>query len=472
MSDPSSHRHCQARRAVGVVVVMLVAAASAMLLASRAELQERGAASVSASFLDRPRHLGASASSLESGAANVSRAAGASREAEDLAGGIADSNETLQLAVSMLGGRRASAGAMCMNRCFLNLGFSGSDCECSIHGGWYMWICKRYQGAPMPWQYCGSGMCGGCKAPQAPKAPETSKHPPASTPASPPPPALPASPGSSEGYRPAKSSLLRPSTAQAKTFYVYRVQSDADYAPENQNVANLAGAMWYLHHEIVNNRYERRFKKTRVQRFKLTTKAPQPLIDAGMDFGVRLAFDLGKCTGPFDCQKAFEEVGYSVGCNKADEFPTSQWAGKVFYNDATWYSLPGKCSSRKFSEHTAQCSLSEPGGACANPTGRGDCTYSYQAAGEISIDELEGIDSFAKFVTEGGWEYNHKTDHGVHMNFWDGMSDAAACKRRVERAARLFDAKFPGDPKTWDLANPPCNFRANHFYAIAAREGR
>jgi len=258
---------------------------------------------------------------------------------------------------------------------------------------------------------------------------------------------------------------LQPSSAEKKTFYMYRVQDEQNYPLQNQNMANLAGAMWYLHNEIVNNRGERRFHKTRIQRFKVTTQATQPLIDAGMNFGVRFAFDAGQCTGPWNCTEAFEKYGFFVGCNYVDQFPTQQWAGKVFYPRATWYSLPGKCSTRKHDEHTADCELDEPGGYCDKVTGAGNCTYSYEAAGEISIDELEGIENFDAFAQAGGWEYNNKTDKGVHMSFWDDKNSFAACKTRLARAERLFKEKYVGQDFQDDLPGVSCDFDSKRFYA-------
>lgn len=249
---------------------------------------------------------------------------------------------------------------------------------------------------------------------------------------------------------------------------MYRVQNDHDYPPENQNMANLAGAMWYLHNEIVNNRYERRWGKTRIQRFKMTTQAPQPLVDDGMNFGVRYAFDSGRCTGPWTCSDAFALYGYFVGCNKVKEFPTPQWKDKVFYQNAIWYSLPGKCSSKLFHAHTSECALSEPGGACTDVNGMGNCTYSYEAAGEVSISELEGIASFKDFVAGGGWEYNNQTDRGVHMTFWDNKYNASACEVRMEHARELFRQKHKDDE---NLEEPACDFKYSSFYARVPQRG-
>lgn len=244
---------------------------------------------------------------------------------------------------------------------------------------------------------------------------------------------------------------------------MYRVQNQQDYAPENQNMANLAGVMWYLHNEIVNNRWHRRYGKTRVQRFQVTTKATQPLANSGMNFGVRYAFDSGNCTGPFNCTEQFEKYGYFVGCNRVAEFPTQQWRDKVFYRDAVWYSLPGHCPTRSWHQHDGVCHLSEPGGHCAGvPTGQGNCTYSVQPAGEVSIDEIEGIADFGRFAAAGGWEYNNQTDRGIGMTFWDKKYNASACDRRMKRVAQLFAQRYPDAPA---LSAPACDFTYHSFYA-------
>lgn len=245
---------------------------------------------------------------------------------------------------------------------------------------------------------------------------------------------------------------------------MYRVQSAQDYPPVNQNLANLAGALWYLHNEIVIEKGHRRWHKTRIQRFKVTMQATQPLSDDGMNFGVRFAFDRGSCTGPWNCKQAFEKYGYFVGCNYVDQWPTQQWKGKVFYPYSQWYSMPGPCSSRLFSQHTRECELTEPGGECDHVNGKGDCTFSTEYAGDISIDELEGIESFEKFAAEGGWEYNNKTDRGVHMTFWDNKFDTGACIWRMNRAQQLFHAKYPWLQTEAELPAPPCDFKRDVFY--------
>merc|ERR1719229_1141705 len=113
--------------------------------------------------------------------------------------------------------------------------------------------------------------------------------------------------------------------------------------------------MWYLHNEIVIHPKLQRSgtyfstKKTRLEKFRIQTRATQPLFLAGMNFGVVNAFDIGKCTGPYEC-KNFDHYGYTVGCEAWDNydrgFPHSQWVGVNYYPGAAWFSLPGPCPSK------------------------------------------------------------------------------------------------------------------------------
>mmetsp|Transcript_80660 Transcript_80660/g.231630 ORF Transcript_80660/g.231630 Transcript_80660/m.231630 type:complete len:462 (+) Transcript_80660:70-1455(+) len=272
--------------------------------------------------------------------------------------------------------------------------------------------------------------------------------------------------------------LLKPSDAPVLTFYMYRSQSSENYDPENQNMASLAGVLWYLHNEIVWHPNLQRSgtnfatPKTRIEKFKVSTKATQPLWDLGMNFGVVNAFDLTKCTGPYDCTN-FKEYGYPVGCENwlggEASFPHGQWVDQNMYPGATWYSLPGPCSSKGFGEKTEACMMSEPGGACRNqtvPTGAGDCTYVYEKVGEISIDELEGINSQGAFVAMGYQEYNKDTDKGYGTDFWNGKMSMTANQNRIDAASALFKKHYPDQE---DLADPPCDFNKNKFYAYASR---
>lgn len=90
--------------------------------------------------------------------------------------------------------------------------------------------------------------------------------------------------------------LRSASNAPLLTFYTYRAQGTTSYPPENVNMANLAGVMWYLNNEIVGRADwggKRKFDITRILRYKVQTRATQPMMELGMNYGVRFAFDSG-----------------------------------------------------------------------------------------------------------------------------------------------------------------------------------
>mmetsp|Transcript_96176 Transcript_96176/g.242328 ORF Transcript_96176/g.242328 Transcript_96176/m.242328 type:complete len:428 (-) Transcript_96176:397-1680(-) len=264
------------------------------------------------------------------------------------------------------------------------------------------------------------------------------------------------------------SALDRPSKAPLLEFYMYRAQGKRNYTIMNVNTGSLGGLMWYLHNEIVSCAYgescesERRFGISRITRWKVQTRAPQPLFEAGMNFGIRYAFDNGKCSGPWDCNDQWAKYGFFVGCNNfSSKFPYP--TQPVFYS-GVWYSLPGSCPEQHW-EQNVGCREDQPGGLCkGKPTGTGTCTYSYENAGEISLDELEGIDDYAEFVANGGQEYNAKLDAGVKMKFWNGINDTAANTERVRNADATFKQKYPDLPSDEELPPPPCDFDLAQFF--------
>mmetsp|Transcript_91657 Transcript_91657/g.283510 ORF Transcript_91657/g.283510 Transcript_91657/m.283510 type:complete len:610 (+) Transcript_91657:130-1959(+) len=265
-----------------------------------------------------------------------------------------------------------------------------------------------------------------------------------------------------------------PSDAPLYTFYMYRTQNNMSYEAVNQNLANLAGTLWYLHNEIVWH-IPRRFGKTRVQRFKVQTRATQALFEKGMNFGVRFAFDSGRCTGPFwrgsrlkTCDRDWDTYGFFVGCNNVGSFPTWQWHNQNHYKNAIWYSLPGPCSDYYWNDHNHDCQWESPGGKCptgVTPSGTGDCTYNFEPAGEISIDELDGIGSYWPFIMAGGQEYNEKLDMGIGNSFWNHKYNDTACDARIEAVKKLFHTKYPNSAKDDDISPPPCDFHEGVYYS-------
>lgn len=299
-------------------------------------------------------------------------------------------------------------------------------------------------------------------------------------------------------YKPFDPVLTKGSGAPVHTFYMYRAVSDEVYPPLNVNAANIAGVLWYLHHEVVIQ-YPRKFDITKIVRFKVQTKATEPVWQLGMNFGPRAAFDKGQCTGPYVCGRetvgksdapkfcngGVEEVmeanltsidgrrfggpfewrkyGYAVGCNLLGEFPFPMF--QVYYPEATWYSLPGPCPSMIFSEQTTQCRLEEPGGLCKKgpPTGAGDCTWTYEIMGEVTLDEIIGK-SVEQLDNEGGREYDPDTDKGTKFSWWDGINTTSANLRRINETRMAFARKFPNQTQDEDMPAPRCDFNFGKFY--------
>lgn len=268
-------------------------------------------------------------------------------------------------------------------------------------------------------------------------------------------------------YEAVHPALAQPSSAPLLSFFMYRVQNDEGYPPVNQNMANLPGALWYLHNEVIWH-VPRRFGKTRIQKYKFQTRATQPLWDTGMNFGVRVAFDRGQCTGPFNCTEWWEKYGYYVGCNYVVDFPTAQWRQRCHYPLAAWYSIAGPCTSKTSDQTTPQCAVTEPGGQCpvgVTPTGAGDCTYNFEFMGEISLDELSGFRvDYRTFTARGGREYVQQLDRGFGTGFWNRISDERACQDRVAHADTLFKNKYPDQPSDAELPAPPCDCNYLKFY--------
>jgi len=253
---------------------------------------------------------------------------------------------------------------------------------------------------------------GTCQAPPVPtpEAPAPAPIAPAQTPA--------------PTVAPAPAPAGQPSSAETYTFYVYRTQSDASYPPKNINAANLEGAMWYLQHEVMIQDPPK-FGITRILRYKVSTKAPQRLLDVGMNFGVRYAYDSGNCTGPGDCEEQYRQYGHFVGCNNFQAmypYPDE----KTSFPGGVWFSFPGN-------------------GTCpgSSPTGADDCTYSYSwPPEEIRLDELEEA-------------------NGGHERFWAEADSEKHAAWMVTAAASFFEKQYPDSE---ELETPRCDFDYGKFW--------
>lgn len=202
-----------------------------------------------------------------------------------------------------------------------------------------------------------------------------------------------------------------------------------------------------------------------------------------MNFGVVTEFDSGRCTGPGrpvaapddapkQCLQKFAQFGYWVGCESWDQkslnnFPHTQWNAVNHYPGALWYSLAGPCPSHTWKDKTAVCKRKHPGGACTSHkelvSDENSCTYTYEKVGELSIDEIEGLEKggFDAFVKDGGVEYNRDTDRGTNMSFWDYKNITYFCQKRIDHVKRLFASRYPQQP---DLPDPECDFDMFSFF--------
>jgi len=301
---------------------------------------------------------------------------------------------------------------------------------------------------------------------------------------------------SSEPTRP-----FQPAGPQAHTFYMYRAQSNANYPLENINTADLAGVMWYLHNEVVQNT-PRKYHIDRIKRFKVTVKNTWEFWNAHKrQFSAFVAYDAARCSTPV-CKDIYHQYGFVVGCQMCDTRVAAYLAkdqtnwnckkGEDNCRAPIWYSLPGPCPAMGMQNKeinpnkvgldvnkakTPECLKRMPGGHCKNATGAPDCTYSYEEAGEIKLDELVGIDDYNEFwnisytrcankVARGELPTDHKCQHqkeyvkhldkGVGTSFWDGIHDKDKCTDRMNSVRRLFKKHYPSFPLS--LPEPACEF--------------
>lgn len=95
-----------------------------------------------------------------------------------------------------------------------------------------------------------------------------------------------------------------------------------------------------------------------------------------------------------------------------------------------------------------------PGGRCDDLSVSSSCTYSTDFAGEVFLDDLAGINNYAKWQREGHLEYDPLKDKGVGTSFWNFRGSTAWCERRMQRVRSLFKERYPLLPE--DLPAPAC----------------
>jgi len=216
------------------------------------------------------------------------------------------------------------------------------------------------------------------------------------------------------------------------------------------NTGNLEGVVWYLQNEVVTmygtpgtTRCPRKFNIAEIHRFKVRTRTSKELFAEGMNFGPRFAYDEGmcrgrcfagnKCTCQPDCDYTYGKYGNVVGCNKfIDKYPYPDYDTAA--PGGIWYALPLE-------------------GRCDYPTGAHDCTWSYEHAGHITLQELEAKAS-------GG---SDNCCNGQCTGFWDNLYDLGRTQWRVQQALDVFANKYTQMPR--DLFWATCDFGWWRWYS-------
>merc|ERR1719362_2146666 len=243
-------------------------------------------------------------------------------------------------------------------------------------------------------------------------------------------------------------------------FYLYRAQSNKQYKDENINAANLAGVLYYLHHEVVMT-CPRKFGVTRIRRLLVTMQNTCDLYkDKKTQFGPYSAFDSGAC-GVANCTDVYKKYGSIIGCQHIP-YDTGIFAAYCEQPNCgypQWYSFPGPCTAKPFAEKTDECKGADPGGFCEKVTGQRDCTYKIEDAGSVYMDEL--YKTVTKYYTWDQFctsqiEYNNKTDYGIGVDWWDGIYSPAKCRDRYNKVIAKFKEKYPDRPA--QLTEPRCDF--------------
>lgn len=248
------------------------------------------------------------------------------------------------------------------------------------------------------------------------------------------------------------------STAPLQEFYTFRATSDAEekYPFGNINTGNMEGVMWYLMNEVVTwytdgARCPRKFNISKIKRFKVQTKVTKELFAENMHFGPRFAFDKGDCfgrcfsdnmcSGSDDCASHYKEYGFIPGCNNFwDNYPFP--VNITTAPGGIWYTLPLE-------------------GRCDWPTGAHNCTWSFQNAGEITLEELE--------ASTPSWGGEQCCD-GKCTGFWDDQFNPGKTAWRTQKALDLFQVYYPDMPR--DLAYIPCDFDWRKWYSPDPYEHR
>eukprot|EP00438_Fugacium_kawagutii_P018452 Skav204781 [mRNA] locus=scaffold763:164870:172611:+ [translate_table: standard] len=267
--------------------------------------------------------------------------------------------------------------------------------------------------------------------------------------------------------------MFQESSAPLFTFYMYRAVSDKvhvsrvnlltfdcydcyEFGSRNVNAANLPGVLWYLHNEVVE-RTPRKFGITNLGRkfHCCEHHIGNPAIELERGF----AFDKGQATGPFECGR--DKYGPKLCQGErmgSRNFPFPNY--KIYYPNAVWWSLPGPCPSKNYTQWTDWCKEREPGGYCnQTPTGQGNCTWTYEDAGEITIDSwLICISTCLSICLSRG------PDRGKGWTWWDSKRDRPRHRAGSGASEWLRNGQRMRFCVQSELPEPKCDFKQRKFY--------
>jgi len=255
----------------------------------------------------------------------------------------------------------------------------------------------------------------------------------------------------------------------AMTFYMYHTPGKDDKELQNVIAGDIPGMMWYLHNEVIGTA-PRKHRISTIVRYKVTMRSSAKLYEERhAQFGPYVNFTSGRCTDK-DCDVIWNTYGFNIGCRTVNSSANAYLSPFVtrlggkdcppHCNDGVWYSVPGNCPSMTFDGKTQDCNLRMPGGLCNDVHLLGkpgaSCTYFVENAGEVSIDELVGINNYTEFSSVHHFkEYDWETDSGAGTDFWNRRHDPAACMVRMNKLQSLFKLHFPNLPETY--GEPPCD---------------
>mmetsp|Transcript_27807 Transcript_27807/g.54741 ORF Transcript_27807/g.54741 Transcript_27807/m.54741 type:complete len:436 (-) Transcript_27807:67-1374(-) len=194
-------------------------------------------------------------------------------------------------------------------------------------------------------------------------------------------------------------------------------KKSSPYTPslESVNAGNDAGALSYLHTEVIpedmHSRGARKFGIDVIVKFAVKVKNPSSF--GWCKFGAFQAYDGGKCTVP-NCDADHAKRGFWVGHQSQNGNPRHK------YTTGYWYSFPKE-------------------GLCDYPTGAFTCTYSYHLLGYVVLDQLaKTLPDYRTFDNNGGTEFSRqsRTSPGCcvtvkSVEYWKDPCDESLCNTRV-----------------------------------------